>query len=116
MTLVELRSKYKRASSVEKVHVFWQEEFQVSAEQCMHGPKCKAGASCTIGKRIQEFNILGGLILPVWGIVEKSLSKQARQSHRRLRIVRLETTSDNQRIVGLHIPTPAVNSVLQGLS
>jgi hypothetical protein len=116
MALLELRSKYKRTSSVEKAHVCWQEEFQLSAEQCMHGPKCKAGVSCTIGKRVQAFNILGGLILPVWGTVEKSLSKQVRQSHRRLRVVRLETTSDNQRIVGLHIPNPAVNSVLQGLS
>ena len=53
----------------------WQEEFQISAKQCMHGPKCKVGGSCTIGKRVQEFNILGGLILSVWGIVEKYLSK-----------------------------------------
>jgi hypothetical protein len=42
----------------------------------MHGPKCKLGSSCTVGKRLQEINILGGLILPVWGVIEKALAKQ----------------------------------------
>ncbi|KAI7732225.1 hypothetical protein M8C21_006108, partial [Ambrosia artemisiifolia] len=40
----------------------------------------------------------------------------ARLSHRRLRIVRIETTSDNQRIVGLLVPNAVVESVLQDLS
>lgn len=44
--------------------------------QCMHGPKCKLGSYCTVGRRLQEVNLLGGLILPVWGTVEKALSKQ----------------------------------------
>lgn len=41
---------------------------------------------------------------------------QARQSHKRLRVVRLETTADNKRIVGLLVPNAAVETVLQGLS
>lgn len=44
--------------------------------QCMHGPKCKIGSFCTVGRRLQEVNILGGLILPVWGTIEKALAKQ----------------------------------------
>ena len=44
--------------------------------QCMHGPKCKLGNFCTVGRRIQEVNVLGGLILPVWGTIENALSKQ----------------------------------------
>lgn len=43
----------------------------------MHGPNCKLGNFCTVGRRIQEVNVLGGLILPVWGTIEKALSKQA---------------------------------------
>lgn len=39
---------------------------------------------------------------------------QARQSHRRIRIVQIVTTTDNQRIVGLLIPNAAVEAVLQG--
>nr|XP_033511327.1 uncharacterized protein LOC117276111 isoform X2 [Nicotiana tomentosiformis] len=38
----------------------------------------------------------------------------ARQSHQRIRIVRIVTTTDNQRIVGLLIPDAAVEPVLQG--
>jgi len=42
----------------------------------MHGSKCKIGNYCTVGRRLQEVNILGGLILPVWGTIEKALAKQ----------------------------------------
>ncbi|KAG0494616.1 hypothetical protein HPP92_005610 [Vanilla planifolia] len=116
MPLSELKSKYRKISSIEKANEGWKEEYELSAQQCMHGPKCKLGIYCTVGRRLQEVNVLGGLILPVWGTIEKALSKQARQSHKRIRIVRLEATNDNQRIVGLLIPSAAVESVLQDLS
>ncbi|PKA64092.1 hypothetical protein AXF42_Ash005104 [Apostasia shenzhenica] len=116
MPLFELKSKYRKVSSIEKANKGWQEEYEVSSKQCMHGPKCKLGSYCTVGRRLQEVNVLGGIILPVWGTIEKALSKQARQSHKRVRVVRLETTTDDQRIVGLLIPNAAVESVLQDLS
>uniref|UniRef100_A0A1D1YBL4 Protein strawberry notch 2 n=2 Tax=Anthurium amnicola TaxID=1678845 RepID=A0A1D1YBL4_9ARAE len=116
MPFSELKSKYRKVSSVEKACRGWQDEYDVSCRQCMHGPKCKLASYCTVGRRLQEVNILGGLILPVWGTIEKALSKQARQSHKRIRVVRLETTTDNQRIVGLLIPNAAVETVLQDLS
>lgn len=116
MPVAELKSKYRKVSSIEKANKGWAEEYEVSSKQCMHGPKCKLGIYCTVGRRLQEINILGGLILPVWGTIEKALAKQARQSHKRIRVVRLETTDDNKRIVGLLIPNAAVESVLQDLS
>ncbi|XP_027354630.1 protein FORGETTER 1 [Abrus precatorius] len=116
MPLSELRSKYRKISSLEKAQSGWEEEYEVSSKQCMHGPNCKIGEFCTVGRRLQEVNVLGGLILPVWGAVEKALSKQARLSHRRLRVVRIETSVDNQRIVGLLVPNAAVENVLQGLA
>lgn len=115
MSLVELKSKYRKVSSVDKISKGWQEEYDSSSKQCMHGPKCKLGSNCTVGRRLQEINILGGLILPVWGAVAKALAKQARQIHRRIRVVRLETTTENKRFVGLIIPNSAVESVLEGL-
>ncbi|CAO2168418.1 unnamed protein product [Urochloa humidicola] len=115
MPLVELKSKYRKVSSVDKIGKGWQEEYDASSKQCMHGPKCKVGSHCTVGRRLQEINILGGLILPVWGAVEKALAKQVRQIHKRIRVVRLETTNDNRRFVGLIIPNSAVESVLEGL-
>ncbi|KAE9592810.1 putative chromatin regulator PHD family [Lupinus albus] len=116
MPLSELKTKYRKVSSLEKAQTGWEEEYEVSSKQCMHGPKCKIGNFCTVGRRLQEVNVLGGLILPVWGAVEKALAKQARLSHRRLRVVRIETTVDNQRIVGLLVPNAAVETVLQGLA
>ncbi|CAM0902689.1 unnamed protein product [Alopecurus aequalis] len=115
MPLTELKSKYRKVSSIDKVSKGWQDEYDVSSKQCMHGSKCKVGSYCTVGRRLQEFNILGGLILPVWGTIEKALAKQVHQSHKRVRVVRLMTTNDNQRIVGLFIPNAAVESVLTGL-
>ncbi|XP_059661911.1 protein FORGETTER 1 isoform X2 [Cornus florida] len=116
MPLKELKNKYRKISSLEKARNGWEDEYEVSSKQCMHGPNCKLANFCTVGRRLQEVNVLGGLILPVWGTIEKALSKQARQSHKRIRIVRIETTTDNQRIVGLLIPNAAVGSVLQDLA
>ncbi|CAL0333656.1 unnamed protein product [Lupinus luteus] len=117
MPLSELKTKYRKVSSLEKAQTGWEEEYEISSKQCMHGPKCKIGNFCTVGRRLQEVNVLGGLILPVWGAIEKALAKQARLSHRRLRVVRIETTTvDNQRIVGLLVPNAAVETVLQGLA
>ncbi|XP_031283369.1 protein FORGETTER 1-like [Pistacia vera] len=81
MTLSELKNKYRKMTSLEKACSGWEDEYEVSSKQCMHGPNCKLGNFCTVGRRIQEVNVLGGLILPVWGTIEKALSKQARQSH-----------------------------------
>ncbi|VFQ58762.1 unnamed protein product [Cuscuta campestris] len=116
MPLSELQDKYRRISSLDKARAGWEDEYDVSSKQCMHGPKCKLGNYCTVGRRLQEVNVLGGLVLPVWGTIEKALSKQARLSHRRIRVVRIETTTDKQRIVGLLIPNAAVDSVLQDLA
>ncbi|KAF3448819.1 hypothetical protein FNV43_RR09532 [Rhamnella rubrinervis] len=116
MPMVELKNKYRKMASLEKARSCWEDEYEVSSKQCMHGPNCKLGNFCTVGRRLQEVNVLGGLILPVWGTIEKALSKQARQNHQRLRVVRIETTSDNQRIVGLFVPNAAVETVLQDLA
>ncbi|XP_022717610.1 protein FORGETTER 1 isoform X1 [Durio zibethinus] len=116
MPLAELKNKYRKISLLEKARRGWEDEYEVSSKQCMHGPNCKLGNFCTVGRRIQEVNVLGGLIFPVWGTIEKALSKQARLSHRRLRVVRLETTTDSQRIVGLLVPNAAVETVLQDLA
>ncbi|XP_024532194.1 protein FORGETTER 1 [Selaginella moellendorffii] len=116
MPSTELFAKYEKVNLNDQVKEGWIQDYTLSAQQCTHGPQCKLGAACTVGKRVQEVHILGGLILPVWGSVENSLAKQDRAAHRRLRVARLETTSsDRTRVVGLHIPTIAINAVLEGL-
>uniref|UniRef100_A0A162ABW0 PHD-type domain-containing protein n=1 Tax=Daucus carota subsp. sativus TaxID=79200 RepID=A0A162ABW0_DAUCS len=104
-----------KLKSLKKARTCWENEFRVSSKQCMHGPNCKLGDYCTTGRRLQEVNVLSGLILPVWATIEKTLANQVRKSHRRLRIVRVETTTDHQRIVGLLIPNAVVNSMLKDL-
>ncbi|CAF1914702.1 unnamed protein product [Brassica oleracea] len=70
----------------------------------------------SIARIIQEVNVVGGLIIPIWGTIEKALSKQwFRFVCRHVKVTRIETTTDNQRIVGLSIPNAAVETVLQGI-
>ncbi|EPS69364.1 hypothetical protein M569_05403, partial [Genlisea aurea] len=116
MPLQELKDKYRKLTSLDRARSGWENEYEASSKQCMHGPRCKMGRFCSTGKRLQEVNVLGGLILPVWGTIEKALSKLVRHSHRRIRVVRIETTSDKRRVVGLLIPNEAVESVLEDLS
>ncbi|XP_072081067.1 protein FORGETTER 1 [Arachis hypogaea] len=115
MHLSELKRKYKKVSCLKNAQKGWEVEYNVSSKQCMHGPKCKLGNFCTVGRSRQEVNILGGAILPLWRAIEKALSLQFRRNHRRLRVVRIETSADNQHIVGVLVPNAAVKSVLQGL-
>ncbi|CAJ2659104.1 unnamed protein product [Trifolium pratense] len=115
MHLAELTRKYLKVSSLEAAKIGWEDDYEASSKRCMHGPKCKLGKFCSVGSRLQEVNVLGGVILPVWGKIQMALSKQVRQIHKRLRIVRVETTSDNRHIVGLLVPNAAVDTVLEGL-
>ncbi|KAL8209835.1 hypothetical protein R6Q57_006567 [Mikania cordata] len=112
----ELKEKYRKIVSLEKARSGWKDEYEVSSKQCMHGPNCKLRSFCTVGRSIQEVNVLGGLILPLWGTIQKALSKQNRPSHKRIRVVGIQTTTDDQRIVGLLVPNAAVESVLQDLA
>ena len=113
--------------------------------QFMHGPKCKLGSflygrqkntasKCTwwpyspnLGNNWEgsiktgNYQVIGSIYsfssqLPDVICEFKIYWKQARQSHRRLRVVRIETTTDNRRIVGLLVPNAVVGPVLQGLS
>ncbi|KAD4178713.1 hypothetical protein E3N88_27304 [Mikania micrantha] len=64
MSITELKDKYRKTVSLEKAHSGWKDEYEVSSKQCMHGPNCKLGSFCTVGRRRkQEVNVLGGLIL-----------------------------------------------------
>ncbi|GBG72349.1 hypothetical protein CBR_g11926 [Chara braunii] len=115
MPEAEFKSKYKKLSSKDTAADGWKREYQILANQCMHGPKCKIGPICTVGRRVQEMHLLGGLILPVWGTVESVLARQERITHRRLRVVQLETTDDGRRLVGIHVPNSAIHAILSQL-
>ncbi|KAK1397103.1 hypothetical protein POM88_006966 [Heracleum sosnowskyi] len=88
----ELEEKYNKLSSFEKARTCWEYEYLVLSKQCMHGSKCKHGDHCTTGRRLQEVNILSGLILPVWGTIEKTLAEQV--------AIEVEQEEDSGDVVG----------------
>ncbi|XP_076928744.1 protein FORGETTER 1-like [Bidens hawaiensis] len=115
MPIIELKAKYSKMTSLEKAQRGWKADYETSTKLCMHGPNCKLGRFCTVGRSSQEVNVLGGLILPIWGAIQKALSKQVRPSYKRTRVARVETT-DNEKIVGLLVPNAEVGSVLKDLA
>ena len=43
----------------------WEEAFERAAKECMHGPGCKAGAGCRVGRRHNQFQIVTGSVIDV---------------------------------------------------
>lgn len=72
----------------------------------------------TISKesRLQEVNVLDGVIIPVWGNIQMDLSKQVRQILKKICIVRVEAISDKRHIVRLLVSNAIVKIVLQGVT
>jgi hypothetical protein len=51
---------------------YWNEAH--SSPYCRHGKMCKRGTDCTEGRRVQEFKLLYGNVLPVWSLLESETS------------------------------------------
>ncbi|KAL0864268.1 hypothetical protein Bca101_043386 [Brassica carinata] len=66
----------------------------------------------TIASSYMAMNLDGGKFQEM---IKKRLCI-ARQSHKRIGVIRIETTTDNQKIAGLSIPNEAVETVLQDLA
>ena len=44
---------------------------------------------------MRELVLIGGLVLPIWGMVERALVKQHRPADRRMHVLRLHTTGSH---------------------
>jgi len=44
---------------------------------------------------VRELVLIGGLVLPIWGMVERALVKQHRPADRRMHVLRLHTTGSH---------------------
>ena len=64
----------------------WQRQYEAAAE------KSEKGSSAKAGWRVRELVLIGGLVLPIWGMVEQALVKQHRPTDRRMHVLRLQTT------------------------
>ena len=116
--LHDLRNRYVRCEDLAEAARLWGASYRISEKQCFHGANCKRGATCQVGKRVQEMHVLGGVVLPLWDVVQKGLLAQKRQSERRLRLVRVTADppegegGEARRVVGIHLPLGAVEEVL----
>ncbi|KAK9819870.1 hypothetical protein WJX72_003467 [[Myrmecia] bisecta] len=76
----------------------------------------RADGSAKAGSRVRELLVIGGLVLPVWEVVEKALVKQQRVIDRKMQVMRLQTTGESsRRLVGMLIPEPALEEILTAL-
>eukprot|EP00899_Mesostigma_viride_P003167 jgi/Mesvir1/12851/Mv05881-RA.1 len=114
MKLSELTAKYVKVPA-EEIKGLWDQAYDTAKDQCLHGRKCKLGRACEVGRRLQAVHVLGSVIVPLWGQVESVLMRQAHASKRGIKVVRVETTTDKRRVVGIQIPEDCVPSLVEGL-
>ena len=56
--------------SPEAAKPIWDALYKSSGETCMHGPGCKLGPDCTVGRRRTRTTLLTGSVVPCWGALE----------------------------------------------
>lgn len=64
----------------------WQQQYEAASQRSEKGSGGKGGW------RVRELVLIGGLVLPIWGMVEQALVKQQRPTDRRMHVLRLQTT------------------------
>lgn len=80
-----IHDRYQRVEPSE-AEAQWQHQYSVS------GDKPERGVSARGSWRVRELVLIGGLVLPIWGMVERALVKQHRPADRRMHVLRLQTT------------------------
>ncbi|KAA6420128.1 MAG: strawberry notch-1 [Trebouxia sp. A1-2] len=109
MRIDDLTEKYVRVHPLE-AKAQWQHQYAAS------GNTPERGVGARGGWRVRELVLIGGLVLPIWGMVERALVKQHRPADRRMHVLRLHTTGENaKRLVGMLLPKGAVEDLLEEL-
>ncbi|CAI7912606.1 unnamed protein product [Closterium sp. NIES-54] len=114
--LLDFLDKYSKLppARLSSLQAIWDAEYELSATQCMHGPKCRAGASCRVGLRLQQMHLLHGAVFPVFGVIDQALMAQSSAQHKRVQVAHVEA-SDGHKYVGVHLSAPAVMPILNGI-
>lgn len=106
---------YKRVTTMEETRKRWMEEYQWSTNECSHGPFCRIGGHCRVGKRILWTNILQGNVMAHWTELQDVMSKTKTLPKylQTLSIVQTRITNTNERLVGVLIPGEAYSALNQ---
>lgn len=84
MSINHVKRRYVKLD-VAEAEPLWQQQFNAAGERQDNG----FGGS---GWRVREIVLVGGLVLPIWGMVERALVRQQRPADRRMTVLRLQTT------------------------
>lgn len=103
----------------------WEKLYNDGLSICSHGPGCKHGSKCTVGKRIQQQNILCGAVIPFWSTIKDHLDYEKKGGRdggfamvKVMRIVRVRCIGSDgreQRLVGVEITSKAVDQLSEAL-
>ncbi|OQS04488.1 hypothetical protein THRCLA_03282 [Thraustotheca clavata] len=107
--IADMRDKYTKISA-EKAEKGWRRIFDSSKERCVHWTGCKTGATCRVGMRMMQYQILTGSVLPIWKLLETLIAMTPNISSTQLRIVRIALTNHPTltKIVGLNFPSELI--------
>ena len=87
-----IRQTHVRFYSRPLAHQSWVQRFSESHSECKHGRSCRRPDSCTLGRRLTQFCVITGTLLPIWQQLQKALMarwmesetiKKAIASHKR---------------------------------
>jgi hypothetical protein len=114
--LADLRTKYVSVDAAEAEQL-WRSQYQLGLAQCAHGPKCKNGSTCTVGKRVTELSLLVGRIVPSWNTIQTLIDRYSpilEPSYRSMRIVRLQV--GDKKIIGMLFPKFLIETLTNELA
>ena len=96
--------------TAEQAEQMWKRLYDEGKTVCSHGPNCKNGRNCIVGKRQQEQHILTGSVLPFWAKIKEQLDRTknllGRQRESKMRIVRVrckKADGTEVRLVGIRL-------------
>ncbi|XP_034667121.1 protein strawberry notch homolog 1 [Drosophila subobscura] len=100
--------------SPEEAQEYWQHQYDICLDKCSHvfwSRLCPNPNSCEVGLRVRTYHVLSGLMLPIWGRIEKIIERNGRK----IQIIRVKTDV-NKKIVGTLVPSSVYNELVEDLS
>lgn len=106
-------------TTAESARSSWDKAYKHAEKNCGHKVNtfsCE-GESCTFKKRMKDYYVLTGLVLPFWGIMKDvwRTSLHTNKDMTKVKVVRV-VCEDGRRIVGVLVPQKEVQSVCKKIS